>query len=179
MFAVSSYTRLIIGLVVGCWLLMPAQGAFIPMAEANEARVTIQGTGQPLPRFMTLKSDKVHMRTGPGMKYPIIYVYQRDGMPLRVVREFDVWREVVDLDGERGWMHSSTLSLKRMAMITANGVNVMQSDAASSPVIALAEKGAVVELMVCGTDWCRVESGRIRGWIQKRYLWGVFSDEVF
>ena len=64
-------------------------------------------------------------------------------------------------------------------MITANGVNVMQSDAASSPVIALAEKGAVVELMVCGTDWCRVESGRIRGWIQKRYLWGVFSDEVF
>jgi SH3-like domain-containing protein len=173
------YRRLLVGLMAGWWICFPVGTEYMPRADANEARVTIQGTGQPLPRFMTLKSDKVHMRTGPGMKYPILYVYQKDGMPLRVVREFDVWREVVDLDGERGWMHSSTLSLKRMAMITASGVNVMESDAASAPVIALAEKGAVVELMVCGADWCRIESGRIRGWIQKRYLWGVFSDEVF
>jgi SH3-like domain-containing protein len=176
---VLSYQRFIIAMLAGWWIIFPAGTGYVPVTMANEARVTIQGTGQPLPRFMTLKSDKVHMRTGPGMKYPILYVYQRDGMPLRVVREFDVWREVVDLDGERGWMHSSTLSLKRMAMITASGVNVMETDAASAPVIALAEKGAVVELMVCGVDWCRIESGRIRGWIQKRYLWGVFSDEVF
>jgi SH3-like domain-containing protein len=45
--------------------------------------------------------------------------------------------------------------------------------------VALAEKGAVIELLVCDADWCRIESGRQRGWIQKRYLWGVFSDEAF
>ena len=93
------YRRLLVGLMAGWWICFPVGTEYMPRADANEARVTIQGTGQPLPRFMTLKSDKVHMRTGPGMKYPILYVYQKDGMPLRVVREFDVWREVVDLDG--------------------------------------------------------------------------------
>ena len=172
-----------IGISVSLWLglLIGISGLTAPTssAQAQEARITIQGTGQPLPRFMTLKSDKVHMRTGPGVKYPITYVYQREGMPLKVVREFDVWREVVDLDGTKGWMHSSTLSLKRLAMVTASGVNVLEQAAASSPVVALAEKGAVVELLVCDADWCRIESGRQRGWIQKRYLWGVFSDEAF
>lgn len=175
--------KTLIGISVSLWLglALGITSMAVPTssAQAQEARITIQGTGQPLPRFMTLKSDKVHMRTGPGMKYPITYLYQREGMPLKVVREFDVWREVVDLDGAKGWMHSSTLSLKRMAMVTASGVNVLENDSASSTVVALAEKGAVVELLVCDTEWCRIESGRQRGWIQKRYLWGVFSDEAF
>ena len=175
--------KTLIGITVSLWLglILGITSMAVPTssAQAQEARITIQGTGQPLPRFMTLKSDKVHMRTGPGMKYPITYLYQREGMPLKVVREFDVWREVVDLDGVKGWMHSSTLSLKRMAMVTASGVNVLENASASSTVVALAEKGAVVELLVCDTEWCRIESGRQRGWIQKRYLWGVFSDEAF
>lgn len=171
--------RILISLWIGLFMGISGIALTSYSAHAQEARITIQGTGQPLPRFMTLKSDKVHMRTGPGIKYPITYVYQREGMPLKVVREFDVWREVVDLDGTKGWMHSSTLSLKRMAMVTASGVNVMENAAASSPVVALAEKGAVIELLVCDADWCRIKSGRQRGWIQKRYLWGVFSDEAF
>ena len=105
--------KTLIGISVSLWLglALGITSMAVPTssAQAQEARITIQGTGQPLPRFMTLKSDKVHMRTGPGMKYPITYLYQREGMPLKVVREFDVWREVVDLDGANGWMHSSTL----------------------------------------------------------------------
>lgn len=169
---------LIIPLAAGSIALWPVAATTFH-AEAQEARVTIRGTGQPLPRFMTLKSDEVNMRTGPGFRFPITYVYTRKGLPVEVVREFDVWREVIDHEGERGWMHSSTLSLKRMGLVMEDGVEVLRSDDEPGEVVALAEKGAVVRLPVCGSDWCRIEAERIKGWIQKRHLWGVFEAEEF
>ena len=151
----------------------------IGVAEAQEARNAIKGTGHPLPRFMTLKSNKVFMRTGPSLQHPPIYIYQRRGMPMKVLREFYVWREVVDIDGTRGWIHATNLLLKRRGMIIGADANIMAAASTDAPIVAQAEKGVVVALLTCEGAWCRITHSDLRGWIERRHLWGVFDDEDF
>nr|WP_298794619.1 SH3 domain-containing protein [uncultured Acetobacter sp.] len=67
-------------------------------------------TGLPLPRYAALRSDEVNMRAGPGRRFPILWVYHRRGMPMRVEREFDVWRLVEDVTGQKGWIQQATLA---------------------------------------------------------------------
>ncbi len=66
-------------------------------------------TGLPLPRFAALRADSVYLRRGPGSRYPIEWVYHRRDLPVRIEREFDVWRLIEDSDGIKGWVHQATL----------------------------------------------------------------------
>ncbi|WP_408871347.1 SH3 domain-containing protein [Gluconacetobacter johannae] len=66
-------------------------------------------TSLPLPRFAALRADEVNMRSGPGQRYPIQWVYHRRNLPVKIEREFDVWRLVEDSDGQKGWVHQATL----------------------------------------------------------------------
>ena len=94
------------------------------ISYAQENRISIRGSNLEIPRFVTLKSNKVNMRAGPGKEYPIQWEYQRKGLPLKVIGEFDVWRKVTDHEGTTGWMHVRTLSVKRMVLITDTTVKI-------------------------------------------------------
>ena len=65
-------------------------------ATAEDAKLVVQGSGLPVPRFVTLKSDDINMRVGPGREYPLAWVYKRKGLPVKVIAESDVWRKVAD-----------------------------------------------------------------------------------
>ncbi|MBN9291377.1 MAG: hypothetical protein J0H36_09735, partial [Hyphomicrobium denitrificans] len=71
------------------------------------------GSGRPVPRFVSLKSDRVNLRNGPGTDYPTGWVYRRAGLPLEIVQEFESWRKVRDSEGATGWVLQSFLSGRR------------------------------------------------------------------
>ena len=146
--------------------------------ESQEIRLTVRGSGLPVPRFVTLKSDDVNMRAGPGTEYPILWHYRKSGLPLRVEAEFGVWRKVVDHDGATGWMHHSVVSLKRMALVTTSSARLYAKADDSAALVAVAERDALLELQSCPTQWCRVAAGDTRGWVSRTSLWGLVKDEV-
>ncbi|QEO16674.1 SH3 domain-containing protein [Acetobacter vaccinii] len=74
-------------------------------------------SGLPLPRYAALRSDEVNMRAGPGRRFPILWVYHRQGLPVRIEREFDVWRLVEDQSGQKGWVQQATLSGGRYFLV--------------------------------------------------------------
>ena len=76
-------------------------------------------TGLPLPRFASLRADAVNLRSGPGTRYPIQWVYKRRDLPVEIEREFDVWRLVQDSDGVKGWVHQATLVGTRSFVVLA------------------------------------------------------------
>lgn len=84
----------------------PDAAAQPPAPDLSKGTVT----GLPLPRYAALRADEVNMRAGPGRRFPILWVYHRRGMPVKVEREFDVWRLVEDQTGQKGWMQQATLS---------------------------------------------------------------------
>lgn len=147
------------------------------IARAEENRISIKGSNLEIPRFVTLKTNKANMRAGPGMDYPIKWEYHRRGLPLKVVGEFDIWREVVDHDGTTGWMHRQTLSGKRMALITSSMEKIRQYDNPEARVIAVAEKGVLAELNQCRGLWCRINASGMDGWIRKNAIWGLLEGE--
>ena len=108
---------LTMGLVFGLFWLSPAVispigwPAGYGVAQAQETELTVRGSGLPVPRYVTLKFDEANLRAGPGREYPVLWQYQKAGLPLLVDAEFGIWRKVLDHDGTVGWMHGSVLSL--------------------------------------------------------------------
>ena len=146
-------------------------------ANAQEAKLTVRGSGHPVPRFVTLKFDKANLRAGPGREYPVLWQYRTTGLPLLVDSEFGIWRKVIDHDGTAGWMHGSVLSLRRMALVKTNMSEIHASPDQKSIVVAVAERNALMELKSCPKAWCKVASTNVQGWINRQELWGLLKTE--
>lgn len=136
-------------------------------------------TGLPLPRFVSLKSDKTNVRTGPGLRYPIKWVMVRKSMPVEIISEYGQWRKIKDIQEDEGWVHTSVLTGKRTAIIQINGSTLTEGKSDNSSETAVMENGVIVNLNRCNMDMCHCEVLGIEGYTQKLNLWGVYHDEVF
>ncbi|TNE36463.1 MAG: hypothetical protein EP347_11060 [Alphaproteobacteria bacterium] len=137
-------------------------------------------SGLPLPRFVSIKSSKVNMRIGPGEDYGVKWVYQRRHLPVEIIGEYDLWRQVRDRDGEEGWIHIALLDGRRYGLVIDDGV-VLTKKAGNTEnkIVAEVEVGVVVRLLACSPGWCRVEAGGVKGWVERAHLWGLYDDEIF
>jgi SH3-like domain-containing protein len=88
-------------------LLGVLAAAFVVAAPAAAAEGE---AGQKLPRFVSLRSDQVNLRVGPGENYPIEWVLTRKEMPVEIVKEFENWRMIRDWQGTEGWVHERMLT---------------------------------------------------------------------
>ncbi len=159
-------------------LILAALFAFTasPAAGLDETR----GTGLPLPRFVSLRAGEVNMRTGPGLRYPVEWVYRRRTLPVEVIAEYATWRKVRDWQGAEGWVHQSMLDGRRTVIVTGQVRNLRRvPDAAAEPA-ARAEPGVIATVRECPTDgvWCRVEAEGIEGWLRRDEVWGVYPRET-
>lgn len=154
-------------------LLAPLLIAAVPASEAADG-----ATGLPVPRFASLRSDKAYARTGPGDRYPIAAIYVRAGLPVEIIKEYDIWRQVRDPDGATGWMNKSLLKGERTAVITRNVRPLYASPDLQARIVWRIEPGAVVRLTLCDQAWCRVDRGGKSGFILRAQLWGVYPNEA-
>jgi SH3-like domain-containing protein len=132
----------------------------------------------PVPRFVTLRSDQVNLRTGPGEQYPIDWVFTRKSMPVEIVAEFKNWRKIRDVDGTEGWVHERMVIGRRAVLVRGQVRTLREKPAGDAEIVARAEPGVVASLMECQAAWCRVEAGGVRGWLRRDEIWGVYPDEV-
>jgi len=136
-------------------------------------------TGLPLPRFVSLNVKEANLRTGPGTRYPIEWVYVREGLPLEITAESEVWRRVRDWDGSEGWVHKNALSSKRTAIITHEKTVLHKADDPNSPAVATVGTGSIGRLLSCAALWCAIRFDSVKGYVPKQALWGVYAQEVF
>lgn len=161
-----------------------AAGTALAAGGTSAEKKTVTGLGleshQPLPRFVSLNTDKANVRRGPGVTYRIDWVFLRRGAPLKVVAENGQWRKVRDMDDAEGWVHHAMLRPTRTAVVTAAPDAVIRRDPApdGAPVARL-ETGVTGRLRACEPLWCQIDAGGYRGWAQKADLWGVTRDEEF
>ncbi len=139
----------------------------------------IRRTGLPLPRWASLRSNEVNLRSGPGTRYPVLWVYRRKGLPVEITAEFDTWRRIRDVKGTTGWAHQATLSGRRFFLVAGGGVQpVFRKEDARASIRAEAEEGAQGRLLKCRAAWCRVELQGYRGYMKRDSIWGVYPDET-
>jgi len=138
-----------------------------------------RGSGLPIPRFASLRSDEVNVRTGPGTRYPVDWVFKRKGMPVEIVAEYENWRKIRDWQGASGWVHQSLLTGKRGFVIAAKAVSLHRTPTPSAEIVAKLEPEVMGEIRSCTGDWCRVKvsNGGVSGWLERTDFWGVYKSE--
>jgi len=138
-------------------------------------------SGLKLPRYAALKSDEVNMRSGPGERYPVLWTYQRRDLPVKIEHEFDIWRQVEDMDGIKGWMQEGFLAGHRSFVTTGSENHVLRSDPAdTADPVAVLKPGVVGRIRICeaGKDWCQVQVQDYRGWLKRSDFWGTDPGEA-
>jgi SH3-like domain-containing protein len=177
---------------LGACLLAVALTAATHVSTLVSTHVSAQPGGDGGLRYVSLKADKVYLRKGPGTGYPIARVYERAGLPVEVIRQFDVWRQVRDAAGTVGWVHSALLSGRRTALVLPWEIKegapaasqppaqaaLREDDKADAPVVAQLAAGALVDIVGCDNGWCRVSAGGGRGYVEQTKLWGTYPNET-
>jgi SH3-like domain-containing protein len=138
-------------------------------------------TKLPLPRYASLKTDRVNLREGPSKDHPTKWVYERAGLPVEITAEFEIWRKVRDSEGVEGWVLHSLLSGRRTALVTPNktGENskIYARPSASADLAATLQSGVIVNIRNCDGAWCLIDGDGFKGYIQQAKLWGVYPNE--
>lgn len=135
-------------------------------------------TNLPLPRFVSLKSDKANVRRGPSLSHRIDWVFVERGYPLEVIAEYGHWRRVRDIEGATGWLHYSLISGVRTALVSRDSIDLFSRPDPKSRLTAQAEKNVVLRVLECDVSWCKVSKDGYKGWVLKSGIWGVRPDEV-
>ena len=171
-------TRIKCGILILCALTFFAGAA---RAEDGAGRGVGTATGLPLPRFVSLKSDEVNARVGPGADYQIAWVFRRAGLPVEVLGEFENWRQIRDSSGSTGWINAALISARRTAVVAPwvkdRSLFELTSSRGGSTAVARIEPGAIVDIMHCDGEDCEVYAGSQKGWVPQKNLWGVYPSE--
>lgn len=141
----------------------------------------VSGTGLPVPRFVSLKSDHVNVRGGPTKDNDVSWIYTRSSLPVEITAEFENWRRIRDSEGSEGWVYHSLLSGKRTAVVSTKGKDQLaplyDSADKGAAVAARLESGVLASVKRCNGSWCRIAGKGFDGWIEQQRLWGVYPDE--
>ena len=122
--------------------------------------------------YLTLRNDKVNLRQGPSLKYPVKLVYKKKFLPILIQDKSDNFRKILDHENNSGWIHISQLSKKRAAINFLDKSIVFKKPSLFSKPLVVLEKGRLCLIKKCKNNWCKVKTGNYLGWIEKQNLKG-------
>jgi SH3-like domain-containing protein len=140
-------------------------------------------TGLPVPRYVSLKTDRVNLREGPSKEHRTTWVFQRAGLPVEITAEFETWRRIRDSEGAEGWVLHSLLSGRRTALVLPwarnreEAVPLLQRADERAAVLARLTPLVLTNVKSCAGSWCRVTVGDVEGFVRQDRLWGVYPNE--
>src|SRR5215212_7273206 len=172
--------RIVVAVAVGL--------AGLVAAAAQEPPGGRRGTGLPVPRYVSLKTDRVNLREGPSKDHRTAWVFQRAGLPVEIVAEYETWRRIRDSEGTEGWVLHSLLSGRRTALImpwvkdAATSITLVDRADDRAETVARLQPGVIANVRDCTGTWCHVVivldgSRDVEGFIRQEKLWGVYPNE--
>ncbi len=153
----------------------------VPTVHAASGDQVGASTGLALPRYVSLKSDRVNLREGPSKDHRTSWVFQRAGLPVEVTAEFDIWRRIRDSEGSEGWVLQSLLSGRRTALVKPWAKNetlpLYAKPSDKSDEIARLQASVIGNVKKCDGTWCRIYGDGYDGYMLQSNLWGVYPNE--
>src|SRR5258707_15315798 len=145
------------------------------------AEVSGPKSGLPMPRFVSLKPDRVNVRGGPTRDHEVTFVYTRAGLPVEITAESDNWRRIRDWEGSEGWVYHSLLSGRRTAVVAPKDkkelVSLYDKADLGGAITARLQPGVQASVKRCNGSWCQITDAGFDGWVVQERLWGVYPNE--
>ncbi|HUW73031.1 MAG TPA: SH3 domain-containing protein [Methyloceanibacter sp.] len=161
-------------------LAVPAAAAEDGAKQATAAKGS--QSGLRVPRFVSLKSNRVNVRRGPSTEQAIDWVFARAGLPVEIIAEADNWRRVRDSEGADGWVYHSLLSGRRTVLISPwskgkEAVTLYRRRSTGSRAVAQLQSGVLGNILSCDGEWCELTVDDYSGYVEQSRLWGVYRGE--
>ena len=121
--------------------------------------------------FLSLKKNKVNVRYGPSFESPIKFVYKKVNLPIKQIDKKENWRRIIDLKNNSGWIHQSQLKISNSIIPLKDKILFKKPSNFSRPVAKI-KKGRVLIVQKCDEDWCKIKTGKYKGWIKTDNVWG-------
>ena len=121
--------------------------------------------------YLMLKNSKVNVRMGPGLDYPVKFIYKKKYLPVKVIDKKENFRKIIDHKKNGGWIHISQLKKVNSVIVLSNRLLFKKPSFNSRP-IANIDSGRLLVLKKCKKDWCEVMSQNYKGWINMDDVWG-------
>jgi SH3-like domain-containing protein len=148
-------------------------------AEDDSAVTTATPSGNPVPRWGIMRSNKIYTRAGPSKDHKILWAYRVKGLPVQIISETREWRLICDPDGNTGWVAANLLSGKTNALTPEDHkLELKAAPKADSRTKAIIRPRALASLDKCKDGWCRISVGSERGWVPQDSLWGTQTTPV-
>lgn len=148
----------------------------------TQAGGQIGKSGLPLPRFVSLKTEKVNVRKGPSSDHDVAWVFQSKGLPVEITAEFETWRRIRDSDGAEGWILQNMLAGKRTVLVApwkkGETVGLMDEASTTARLVAQLSSGVEAEIRSCDGNWCRIKTSGYSGYIEQGLVWGAYPGEI-
>ena len=121
--------------------------------------------------FLSLKKNKVNVRYGPSFESPIKFTYKKINLPIKQIDKKENWRRIIDLKNNSGWIHWSQLKKINSIIPLENKILFKKPSNFSKP-IARIQKGKVLIVQKCNSNWCKIKTEKFKGWINNKKIWG-------
>ena len=121
--------------------------------------------------YLMLKNSKVNVRMGPGLDYPVKFIYKKKYLPVKVIDRKDNFRKVIDHKKNSGWIHWSQLKKVNSLIVLSDRILFKKPTINSKP-LANVKSGKLFLLEKCKKNWCKVSGQNISGWISTDNVWG-------
>jgi SH3-like domain-containing protein len=158
-------------------------GAETASITTGQPATSVGPSGLPIPRFVSLKAEKVNVRRGPSSDHPVAWVFQRKGLPVEIIAEFENWRRVRDSDGDEGWILQSMLAGKRTAVVAPwrgeKPLALYSDTGGTGAAVANLKAGVMGDIKTCNGQWCEMTVDGYDGYAEQSMLWGVYPGESF
>jgi len=122
-------------------------------------------------KFLSLKKNKTNVRYGPGLDYPIKYIYRKTNLPVKQIDKKENWRRVIFLDNNSGWIHWSQLKSSNSIIAIEEKILFEKPSNFSKPLARL-EKGRLLVIKKCENTWCKITTEDYTGWVKIKNVWG-------
>ena len=121
--------------------------------------------------FLSLKYNKVNVRYGPGLDYPIKFIYLKKNFPLKIIDEKENFRKIIDYKNNGGWVHRSQLKKGNSLIVLEEKILFNNFTKYSKPV-AVIKSGRMLIIKKKENKWFKVVTANYTGWIDNENLWG-------
>ena len=125
-------------------------------------------------KFLSLKKNKVNVRYGPSFDFPVKYIYKKINLPIKQIDKKENFRRIIDFKKNSGWIHVSQLK-KVNSVITIKNKILFKKPSIFSKPVANIKKGRLLIVQKCQKNWCKVKTENLKGWIDRKNLWGTIN----
>ncbi len=122
--------------------------------------------------MVSIKGSTVNMRTGPDTSTEVMWELKR-GYPLKVLQRKGRWYQVVDFEGDRGWVARSLTGRSPHFVVKSKTANMRKGPGTNHAIVGKAEYGELLRTSAKRSGWAHVvRSDGKKGWISQKLLWG-------